>query len=91
MFRTSRSHHQGNKPTIFYCVVDRASLYNLVNKANLVHNFLSTFISLLHMFRATMCPSSGEITTSIRRLVFVTPCGCLSVMQGVYQTVIHME
>jgi len=28
------------------------------------------------MFRATMCPSSGEITVSMRHLVFVTLCGC---------------
>jgi len=27
---------------------------------------LSTFISLFYMFRATMCPSSGEITVSMR-------------------------
>ena len=27
---------------------------------------LSTFISLLYTFRATMCPSSGEITASMR-------------------------
>ena len=27
---------------------------------------LSIFISLLYMFRATMCPSSGEITVSMR-------------------------
>jgi len=25
------------------------------------------------MFRATMCPSSGEITVSMRHLVFITP------------------
>jgi len=48
---------------------------NLVNKANWVHNFLSTFISFLYMFRATVCPSSGEITVSMRRLVFVTLYG----------------
>ena len=66
------------------CFVDRAPLYNLVNKANLVHNLflvlikgrvrqyvmcttgmpqlkliLSIFINL-YMFRATMCPKSGE-------------------------------
>jgi len=29
---------------------------------------LSIFISLLYMFRATMCPSSGEITVSMRHL-----------------------
>ena len=32
-----RSNEQ--QPTIILCFVDRASLYNLVNKANLVHNF----------------------------------------------------
>ena len=35
---------------------------DLVNKANLVHSFLSIFIYFLYMFRATVCPSSGEIT-----------------------------
>jgi hypothetical protein len=34
------------------------------------------------MFRASMCPSSGEITVSIRHLVFVTVCGWPSGMQG---------
>jgi hypothetical protein len=34
--------------------------------------FLSMFISFLYMFRATMCPSSGETTVSVRHLVFVT-------------------
>jgi len=43
-----------------------------VNKANLMHNFFSMFISLLYMFRATMCPSSGEIIVSMRHFVFVT-------------------
>jgi len=57
------------------CFVDRASLYNLVNKTNLVHNFSFMLISILYMFRATMCPSSGEITVSMRHLLFVTLCG----------------
>ena len=35
------------------------------------------------MFRATVCPSSGEITVSVRHLVFVTLYGWLSGMQGV--------
>ena len=30
------------------------------------------FISFLHMFRAIMCPLSGEITVSMRHLVLVT-------------------
>jgi hypothetical protein len=34
------------------------------------------------MFRATMCPSSGENTVPIRHLVFVTLYGWLSGMQG---------
>jgi len=54
----------------------------LVNKANLLHNFLSKFISFLYMFWVTMCPSSGEITVSIQHLVFVTLCGWLFGMQG---------
>jgi hypothetical protein len=40
------------------------------------------FISILYMFRATMCLSSGEITASIRHLVFVTLCRWPSDMQG---------
>jgi hypothetical protein len=45
--------------------------------------FLVTyFISLLYMFRATMYPSSGQITVSMRHLVFVILCGWLSGMQG---------
>jgi len=31
------------------------------------------FIVFLYMFRATMCPSSGDITVPMRRLVFVAP------------------
>jgi hypothetical protein len=50
-------------------------IFSLVNKTNLVHNLSSLFISILYMFWATLCPSSGEITVSIRRLVFVTLCG----------------
>jgi hypothetical protein len=36
---------------------------------------LCVFISILYMFGAIMCPSSGERTVSIRHLVFVTLCG----------------
>jgi hypothetical protein len=47
-----------------------------------VHKFiLSIFISL-YMFRATMCPSSGETTVFLRHLVLVILCGWLSGMQG---------
>jgi len=36
----------------------------------------------LYMFRATMCPSSGETTVFVRHLVLVILCGWLSSMQG---------
>ena len=48
---------------------------NFVNTANLVHNFFCTFISFLYMFRATMCPSSGETTVFMRHLVLAILCG----------------
>jgi len=31
------------------------------------------FISVLYMFQAGMCPSSGELIVSIRHLVYITP------------------
>jgi hypothetical protein len=41
--------------------------------------FFSVFISILYMFRATSCSSSGESIVSIQHLVYVTlrrwPCG----------------
>ena len=39
------------------------------------------FISFLYMFRATVCPSSGEITVSMRHLGLVTLYGLLSDIQ----------
>ena len=63
------------------CFVNLASLYKLVNTTNLLHNFfLSIFINLC-MFRATMCPSSGETTVFLPRLVLVILCGLLSGMR----------
>jgi len=35
------------------------------------------FISFLYMFRANMCPSSGETTLFMRHLVLVILCGWL--------------
>ena len=47
------------------------------------------------MFRATVCPSSGETTVFMGRFVFVILYGWLSGIQGefhpAYQTVIHTE
>ena len=63
-----------------FCFVDHASLYNLVNKSNLVHNFFfSIFIFVnLYMFRATMCPSSGETTVFMWHLLLVILYGRLT-------------
>jgi hypothetical protein len=41
------------------------------------------FISFLHMFRATVCPSSGENTVPMRQLGFVILYEWLSGMQGI--------
>jgi len=57
--------------SMILCFVELAFVYNLVNKANLVQNFLSKFISFLYMFRVTMCPSSGETTVFVRHVVLV--------------------
>ena len=45
-------------------------------------NFLYMFIAFLYMFRATMCPSSGENTVPMRHMAFVTLYRWLSGMQG---------
>jgi len=44
--------------------------------------FLNTFISLLYMFRATQCSSSGESIVSIHHLVYITLCKWLSGMSA---------
>jgi len=49
------------------------------------------FVSFLYMFRATMCPSLGEITVPVRHLVLVTLYGWMTGMHPAYQTVIHTE
>ena len=45
-----------------------------VNKPNLCTIFSYMFISILYMFRAAMCPLSGELIVSMRHLVYVTLC-----------------
>jgi len=55
------------------CSVDRASRYNPLWITNLTHNsFSCMFISILYLFQAAMCPSSGELIVPIRHLVYVT-------------------
>ena len=65
----------------FLCFLDSASLFNLVNKPTWCTVFLSMLISFLYTFRATTCPSSGEITVPMQRLALVTLCGWLSGMR----------
>jgi len=43
--------------------------------------FFNVFISLLYMFRATQCSSSGESIVSIHHLVYITVCRWLCGMQ----------
>ena len=82
--------------TNYVLLGDVKNTCNLVNITNLVHNFLNMFIAFRYMFRATMCPSSGEITVSMRLGI------CHSIWMTVwyagrnefrpaYQTVIHIE
>jgi hypothetical protein len=55
------------------CSVDRASLHNLVNEPNLVHNILSMFCQFfynLYMFQTSPVPSSGGIILFIPFVVF---------------------
>ena len=53
------------------------------------------FIGFLYMFRATMCPSSGENTVPMRHLVFVALYRRMTGMQGgirpAYQSSIYKE
>ena len=37
-----------------------------------MHNFSDMFISILYIFLAVMCPSTGELIVSMRNLVYVT-------------------
>jgi len=48
----------------------------------LLHNsFSCMFISILYMFRTSMCPPSGELIVSMWHLVYVTVCRWPSGMQ----------
>jgi len=62
-------------PTSILSSVDRASLHNLVNETNLVHDlflvYFVNFIYNLYMFRTSPAPSSGGTTVFMRHLVLV--------------------
>jgi len=45
-----------------------------VNEPTWCTVFTNMFISILYMFRAAMCPSSGVLIVSVRYLVYVTLC-----------------
>ena len=68
-------------PLRVLCFLDYAPSDNLVNKTNLVHKLYYMFIAFLYMFRAILCPSSGENTVPMRHLVLVTVYRWLSGMQ----------
>jgi hypothetical protein len=69
---------------LFYVLLTRASLYNLVNETNLVHNLsLEYFVNSiynLYMFQTSPGPSSGETTAFMRHLVPVILYSWLSGM-----------
>jgi len=46
-----------------------------------MHNFFYVFIPIRYMFRAAMCPSSGELIVSMRHLFYITLCRWPSGMQ----------
>jgi len=58
------------------CLVKHASLYNLQISPTRCTILLNIFISFLHMFRASMCPSSGENYYIYATLLFVTLYVC---------------
>jgi len=49
------------------------------------------FIAFLYMFRATMCPSSGENIVHMRHLVLVNLYRRLSGMQGGIPSALHTK
>ena len=75
-----RYSHTAEKGKYILCFVDRASLYNLVNKATLVHNFRSMFIFSLHV--------SGNYVSIIRRnnCIYAT----LSICHSAWMTVLYL-
>ena len=53
-------------------VAELEELTSVNNQLDLQFFFSCMFISILYMFRAAMCPSSGELIVSIQHLVYVT-------------------
>jgi len=57
--------------SVILCPVDRASLYNLVNETNLVHNLFSVYFANLIYNLTSPGPSTGGRTVFMRHLVLV--------------------
>ena len=55
-------------------MIKYTSLFNIIRVNNQLDALFSVFISLLYMFRATQCSSSGESILSIHHLVDITLC-----------------
>jgi len=62
-----------NKESKCLCFVDRASLYNLVNKANMVHNLFLVYLSISTCF-GRLCAHHQE-----NNCVYATLVTCYSV------------
>jgi len=58
----------------FYILVTVHLGIILINNHYDAQFLLYIFISILYMFRATLCSSTGESNVSIQHLVYVTPC-----------------
>jgi len=63
---------QQNCTKLFYVLLAVHLGIIFVNNQADAQLFSCMFISILYMFRAAMCPSSGELIVSIRHLVYVT-------------------
>jgi len=67
----------------FLCFVDCAYLYNLVNKANLVHNLFLVYLSISTCFGRLWVHHQEKQLCFLLHLLLVILCGCPSGMQGV--------
>ena len=86
-----QQHIKSHKNRFLLCFVDRASLYNLVNKTNLVHSSFLVYLSISTCF-GRLCAHHQE-----KQLCFATLGTCYSVWMTVWyggctlHTVIHTE
>jgi hypothetical protein len=64
------------RPGIFYISLTvHIGIIIVNNQLDALFQCIYLFISLLYMFRATQCSSSGESIVSIHHLVYITLCG----------------